>query len=86
LKGPERVKHCHSVPEECLRHDLWVADIVYVPLDTALLKAAREAGSRTMGGGDMAVYQAVEAFRLFHGVMADSDRMRRHFAQVAKAE
>ena len=38
----------------------------------------------SMGGGDMAIYQAVEAFRLFHGVMADSDRMRRHFAQLAK--
>jgi quinate/shikimate dehydrogenase (NAD+) len=72
------------VPERCIRHDLWVADIVYVPLDTALLKAARAAGCKTMGGGDMAIYQAVEAFRLFHGVMADSDRMRRLFAQLAK--
>jgi shikimate dehydrogenase len=72
------------VPEECLRRDLWVADIVYVPLDTALLRAAREAGCRTMGGGDMAVYQAAEAFRLFHGVAADSDRMRRHFAKITK--
>jgi shikimate dehydrogenase len=72
------------VPEQCLRHDLWVADIVYVPLDTTLLQAAREAGCKTMGGGDMAIYQAVEAFRLFNGVTADSDRMRRHFAQLAK--
>jgi shikimate dehydrogenase len=72
------------VPEQCLRHDLWVADIVYVPLNTALLQAAREAGCNTMGGGDMAIYQAVEAFRLFNGVTADSDRMRRHFAQLAK--
>jgi shikimate dehydrogenase len=72
------------VPQECLRHDLWVADIVYVPLDTSLLSCAREAGCKTMGGGDMAIYQAVEAFRLFNGVTADSDRMRQHFANVAK--
>ena len=72
------------VPQQCLRRDLWVADIVYVPLDTALLRTAREAGCKTMDGGDMAISQAVEAFRLFNGVTADSDRMRRHFAQVAK--
>jgi shikimate dehydrogenase len=71
------------VPEQYLRRDLWVADIVYVPLDTPLLQAAREAGCNTMGGGDMAIYQAVEAFRLFNGVTANSDRMRRHFAQLA---
>ena len=73
------------VPEQCLRRDLWVADIVYVPLDTTLLKCAREAGCKTMDGGDMAIYQAVEAFRLFTGLTANSDRMRRHFAQLAKA-
>jgi shikimate dehydrogenase len=72
------------VPQQCLRRDLWVADIVYVPLVTSLLHAAREAGCKTMGGGDMAIYQAVEAFRLFNGVTADSDRMRQHFAKVAK--
>lgn len=73
------------VPEECLRPDLWVADIVYFPLDTMLLRAARHNWCRTMGGGDMAVYQAVEAFRLFTGLTADAGRMRRHFVQLAKA-
>jgi shikimate dehydrogenase len=71
------------IPEQCLGHNLWVADIVYVPLATALLQAARAAGCKTMNGGDMAVYQAVEAFRLFHGVTADADRMRRHFTELA---
>ena len=50
-----------------LRPDLWVADIVYRPLDTALLQAARAAGAATLDGGHMAVYQAVDAFALITG-------------------
>jgi shikimate dehydrogenase len=61
---------------------LWVADIVYVPLETELLKAARTLGCRTMAGGGMAVYQAAAAFRLFTGVEADTERMLRHFASL----
>jgi shikimate dehydrogenase len=75
------------VPPELLRPPLWVADVVYRPLDTALLQAARARGCRTLDGGRMAVHQAVDAFRLFTGVTPDADRMLRHFAElVATAE
>lgn len=67
------------LPAALLRRDLWVADIVYFPLETELLRAAREAGCRTLDGGGMAVHQAIEAFRLFTGLEADAERMRRHF-------
>jgi shikimate dehydrogenase len=70
------------LPSELLRPDLWVAEIVYFPLETALLRAARSVGCRTLDGGGMAVFQAVEAFRLFTGLQADADRMLRHFAQM----
>jgi len=73
------------VPEQCLRHDLWAADIVYFPLETALLRVAREAECKTMAGGDMAVFQAVDAFCLFNGITPDAERMRRHFAEITKA-
>ena len=66
------------VPTELLRPEVWVADIVYFPLETELLRAARGIGCRTMGGGGMAVYQAVGAFRLFT-VEPDAERMRQHF-------
>ncbi len=39
-----------------------VADIVYVPLETALLAAARRRGLRTSGGLGMLLYQAVPGF------------------------
>lgn len=67
------------LPAELLRPRLWVAEIVYFPLETELLRVAREKGCRTLDGGGMAVFQAVEAFRLFTGVAPDAGRMRRHF-------
>jgi shikimate dehydrogenase len=35
-----------------------------------------------MGGGGMAVFQAVGAFRLFTGLEPDPERMLRHFAAM----
>lgn len=67
------------VAESALHPKLWVADIVYTPLETALLRAARAKGCRTLAGGGMAVFQAVEAFRLFTGIVPDAARMLRHF-------
>ena len=66
-----------------LHPGLWVADIVYRPLNTALLTAAREAGCRTLDGGHMAVHQATTAFQLITGISPDVDRMSRHFRSLA---
>ncbi|MCK3777842.1 shikimate dehydrogenase [Ensifer sesbaniae] len=57
----------------------WVAEIVYFPLETALLAEARRRGCRTLDGGGMAVFQAVGAFRLFTGLEPDAARMLNHF-------
>lgn len=64
---------------ELLDPRLWVADVVYRPLDTALVQAARARGCRVLDGGRMAVFQAADAFRLFTGRTPDVDRMLRHF-------
>jgi shikimate dehydrogenase len=45
-----------------------VADIVYNPLQTGLLKAASERGHRTMDGLGMLMHQAVPAFAAWFGV------------------
>jgi shikimate dehydrogenase len=73
------------LPVALLRPALWVAEIVYFPLETALLRAARAIGCRTLDGGGMAVFQAVGAFRLFTGREPDAARMQRHFAAMAAA-
>jgi shikimate dehydrogenase len=74
------------IPPTLLRPELWVAEIVYRPLDTELLRAARAAGCATLDGGRMAVHQAAEAFRLFTGIDADVDRMRRHLTDLVRSE
>ena len=69
-------------PEALLRPSLWVSEVVYVPLETELLKAARRLGCRTADGGHMNVGQAVRGFRLFTGLDADADRMDAHFRRL----
>jgi shikimate dehydrogenase len=61
----------------------WVADIVYFPADTELLRLARSLGCRTMAGTGMAVYQAVKAFELFTGITPDRASMIGHFRAAA---
>jgi shikimate dehydrogenase len=61
----------------------WVADIVYFPPETALLRAARARGCRILPGTGMAVFQAVRAFELFTGIAPDREAMTRHFEAAA---
>jgi shikimate dehydrogenase len=65
-----------------LRPSLWVAEIIYFPIETELLRTARALGCRTLDGGAMVVFQAAEAFRLFTGIEPDAQRMLRHFASL----
>jgi shikimate dehydrogenase len=71
-----------AIPFDRLRSDLWVSDVVYFPLETALLAAARARGCRVLPGGGMAVHQAVGAFEYFTGRPADPARMAAHFKEL----
>ena len=71
------------LPAELLRPSLWVSEVVYVPLETELLRAARRAGCEVMDGGHMTVGQALGAFKLFTGLDADPRRMDGHFRRMA---
>ncbi|MDB5722287.1 MAG: shikimate dehydrogenase [Alphaproteobacteria bacterium] len=57
----------------------WVADIVYFPLETELLRVARAKGCRTIDGSGMVIGQAAQAFEIITGHAADTERMRRSF-------
>jgi shikimate dehydrogenase len=70
------------LPAALLDPRLWVADVVYRPLNTALVETARERGCRVLDGGGMAVFQAADAFRLFTGTEPDAARMLRDFATL----
>ena len=51
-----------------LKRSAIVYDVIYVPLETGLLKAARRAGHRTVDGLSMLLYQAVPGFAHWFGV------------------
>lgn len=69
-----------------LHERLWVADIVYRPLVTELVSAARRTGCAVLSGAGMAVYQAVEAFELFTGELARPIEMFADFDEMVAAE
>lgn len=48
-----------------------LVDIIYNPIETALMTAAAAAGARTANGVSMLVHQAVEQLRLWTGHMPD---------------
>lgn len=66
------------LPAEYLHAGLWVADVVYFPIRTALIETAAARGCRVLTGGGMAVYQAVDAMRLFADREPDDERMYAH--------
>ncbi|MEO8022367.1 shikimate dehydrogenase [Polaromonas sp.] len=74
------------IPAALLRPSIWVSEIVYFPINTKLLQAARALGCSTMDGGAMAAGQAVGAFELFTGLKADPERMKQHFRQLLAAQ
>ena len=48
--------------------DLVVADAVYNPIETKLLREAKEAGCKCVGGKGMLLWQGVAAFKLYTGM------------------
>jgi shikimate dehydrogenase len=75
----------NPVPIAALRAEHWVADVIYTPIETELIRVAAAKGARVLTGGGMCVHQAVDAFRLFTGISPDAARMHRTFATALLA-
>ncbi|MEU3851619.1 shikimate dehydrogenase [Streptomyces sp. NPDC029554] len=73
------------LPAGLLHPGLWVAEVVYRPLETELLRTARALGCATLDGGGMAAFQAADAFRLFTGREPDAPRMLADLTELAGA-
>lgn len=67
------------LPAGYLSSAQWVADVIYTPLQTELITAARALGCRVITGDGMNVHQAVDTFRHFTGREADFERMKKTF-------
>ena len=72
------------IDSSLLRPDLWVAELIYFPIETELLRKARAIGCRTINGAGMAIHQAAAAFRLFTGLEPDSNRMAVTFSRLGE--
>lgn len=64
----------------------WVLDVIYRPLETELVRAARARGCRVATGAGMAIGQAAESFSLFTGRGADAAALARDFAALVASE
>ncbi len=60
------------IPEEFIRKNQIVIDLVYNPLKTSFLKAAEKKNAIIINGLEMLIYQAIESFQLWTGVKPDS--------------
>ncbi|MFI0399153.1 MAG: shikimate dehydrogenase [Thiolinea sp.] len=72
-------------PLDLLESRLWVVDIIYFPIETELLKAARLKGCRVASGAGMAVFQAVAAFELITGLRPDSEALKATFNSLSNS-
>jgi shikimate dehydrogenase len=73
------------VPAALLHAGLFVADVVYYPLVTPLLAAARDAGARIVTGRALTIHQAADAFTLFTGARPPIDPLGAAFDVVIAA-
>jgi len=64
------------VPLELISNRHLIYDLIYTPLDTALIKKAREKGARAANGLGTLIYQAAAAFEIWTGTSAPIDVMR----------
>ncbi|MCR5467467.1 MAG: shikimate dehydrogenase [Lachnospiraceae bacterium] len=59
--------------------DLVVCDVVYNPIETRLLREAKECGCKTIGGKGMLLWQGVYAFKLYTGEDMPVEEVKERF-------
>ena len=63
------------IPKALLRRDLIVYDLVYRPVQTKLIREAKEVGATTICGYKMLLEQAAESFRIWTGLKPPKEAM-----------
>lgn len=74
--GMEESVGTTPIPLDLINERHFVYDLIYTPLETALVAGAKERGARASGGLGMLLYQAVRAFAIWTGQKAPVDAMR----------
>jgi shikimate dehydrogenase len=65
-----------SFPQDTVSAAKVVFDVVALPADTPLIKAARAAGKPVITGAEVATIQALEQFVLYTGVRPTDEQVR----------
>ncbi len=65
------------VPLDAIGPDMLVTDLVYTPLETRLLREAKEQGAQTVDGLGMLLHQAVPGFERWFGIRPEVDEATR---------
>jgi len=75
------------IDKELLHRDMLVYDLIYNPVETALLKMAHEAGAQVSNGLGMLYYQGILAFQHWVDIQLDDDvkiKMRKSLEEGAR--
>ncbi|MCE5341382.1 MAG: shikimate dehydrogenase [Planctomycetaceae bacterium] len=72
------------LPAECLKPTQTVFDMVYNPIETLLIKQAKQAGAKTVCGAEMFIGQAAEQFKMFTQTDCPMDVMRKAVLEALK--
>ncbi|GAB3868409.1 shikimate 5-dehydrogenase [Nocardioides maradonensis] len=75
MQGPEA--HVQSFDDAAVAAAEVVFDVVALPADTLLVRAAQARGKRVISGAEVIALQAAEQFRLYTGVTPTPDQVRR---------
>ncbi len=77
--GMSRIPGC-LIPDPSYFHEgLAVADVIYEPKETELLRMAREAGLKTFNGMYMLLYQGAASFELWTGKQMPTEEIKAKF-------
>ncbi len=80
------IVECPLPPDISLPANLTVFDLIYRPLNTALLRRAQAAGCRTLSGLDMFLHQGARAFTLWTGAPMPMAAVRQHLLTLLSQE
>lgn len=82
--GPDHLHESLITDPQWLPEKLVVSDMIYEPMETKLLRIARERGCRTFNGMYMLLYQGAEAFRIWTGRQMPVEEIKKRYFQKGK--
>ncbi len=82
MKGfPDKI----PIPDELLKNKPVIFDMVYNPVETKLLRIAKQRGCITVSGVDMLVFQGAKSFEIWTGLKPPVDIMKKTVLELLQS-